>query len=438
MVWHFFKYWASFFIPTFYKRIQGKNIKNLQVDGPVIIAMNHPNAFTDPITITNISYPQRLKYLARGDAFKPGFISWCLEQIGIVPIFRIQDGGKEGLKKNDEAYRRVNYLLKKNAKIMVFAEGICVQERRLRPLKKGAARMIFGAWDALDNDKLRVVPVGINYVKPDKFRSTVFYNVGEPIFIKDFQAEYSQNPAKAYTGFLQTLAPKMKDLITHINNPENDEVVYHTETLTKRSILNTLHLNHKNLEHDYLVTKQITEQINTAAVSNQPALTDFKIKAAAYFNDLKKNKLRDWLIDPAQNKQVSNSWLILRSTLLVLGFPIYLAGLIGNYLPLHLSGKMAGKIVKNKEFYSSFFIAMSMVFFPVNYILWFTVLYLIFPTVIWPVILCAVLALCGWFSLYYHPYLIKTGGIARALKQKLLVKEFSEKREELLSLINKF
>ena len=131
MIWHILRYWISFVLPVFYKRIQGKNIKNIQTKGPVIIAMNHPNAFTDPILISQISYPVKLRYLARGDAFKPGLTAWLLSRIGIVPIFRIQDGGKEGLKKNEEAYRLVNQLLKKNAKVIVFAEGLCIQERRL-------------------------------------------------------------------------------------------------------------------------------------------------------------------------------------------------------------------------------------------------------------------------------------------------------------------
>lgn len=186
MVWHLIKYWISFLLPTFYKRIQGKNIHLLKVSGPAIIAMNHPNAFTDPILFTYVAYPVRTYYLARGDAFKPGLISWILEKIGIVPIFRIQDGGKEGLKKNDEAYRRVNHLLGKNSKIIVFAEGLCVQERRLRPLKKGVARMVFGAYTAIKDDRLMVYPVGVNYSQPDKFRSDLFYNVGEPIHSKIF------------------------------------------------------------------------------------------------------------------------------------------------------------------------------------------------------------------------------------------------------------
>ncbi|MBK7818227.1 MAG: 1-acyl-sn-glycerol-3-phosphate acyltransferase [Sphingobacteriaceae bacterium] len=141
MIWHITRYLVSFAIPSFYKKIEAKNIHRFQVKGPVIIAMNHPNAFMDPVCITWLSYPTRVRYMARGDAFKPGIANFLLSQLGVVPIFRMRDGGREGLLKNDESYRVVNKLLKKNAKIIIFAEGLCIQERRLRPLKK-----VWPAW----------------------------------------------------------------------------------------------------------------------------------------------------------------------------------------------------------------------------------------------------------------------------------------------------
>ena len=117
MIWHLVGHWLSFLVPTFYKRIETHDLHHLYTGDPVIVAMNHPNAFTDPIAMSYRTFPFRLYYMARGDAFKPGIISWLLEQIGIVPIFRIQDAGQEGLKRNDEAYRRVNRLLERNGKV---------------------------------------------------------------------------------------------------------------------------------------------------------------------------------------------------------------------------------------------------------------------------------------------------------------------------------
>ena len=83
MIWHTLRYLLSFLLPVFYKRTQIKNLDAITAKGPVIIAMNHPNAFTDPIYIAYLAYPQRVSYMARGDAFKPGLIAYLLEKIGI-------------------------------------------------------------------------------------------------------------------------------------------------------------------------------------------------------------------------------------------------------------------------------------------------------------------------------------------------------------------
>ncbi|MBL7909577.1 MAG: 1-acyl-sn-glycerol-3-phosphate acyltransferase [Bacteroidia bacterium] len=439
MIWHILRYWISFVLPVFYKRIQGRNIKNIKVKGPVIIAMNHPNAFTDPILITHLSYPIKVKYLARGDAFKPGFAAWFLSRLGIVPIFRIQDGGREGLKKNDEAYSMVNAFLKKNSKIIVFAEGLCVQERRLRPLKKGVSRMIFGAYEYLgENNNLTVLPVGINYSKPDKFRSTAFYNVGEPIHVKDFIAEYRENPAKANNNFLQILAPKMKELITHINNPQNDEAVYQVEIICKKDILKERGLTFRDKYNDFVVLKELTEKVNTAEVERPEVLSEFKTKAKDYFNLLKKNNLRDWLISPRQKYKQSALHLFFRTVLLLLGFPVFATALIGNYLPYFATEKLARMIVKNKEFYSSFAIALGMIFFMINYVLWFVITYSFSETIFPPLFICSLLIACAWISLYYRPFSKKTLGLYRIARNKKLYNELFEKRKELLSLINKF
>ena len=439
MVWHILRYWISFILPVFYKRIQGRNIKNIQGKNPVIIAMNHPNAFTDPILITHLSYPIKVKYLARGDAFKPGFAAWFLARLGIVPIFRIQDGGKDGLKKNDDAYSMVNRLLKKNSKIIVFAEGLCVQERRLRPLKKGVARMIFGSYDYLgENNNLTVVPIGINYSKPHQFRSTAFYNVGEPILVKDFIELYKQNPAKANNHFLHLLAPKMKDLITHINNPKNDEIVCWVEELYKKDRLKELGFSFRNLYHDFIVLKELTEKVNNAEVEKPNLLEEFKTKATIYFDTLQKNKFRDWLMNPSQSYKITHLHLLGRLLLVMLGLPSFLIALIGNYIPYELTKKYTKKFAKNKEFHSSFAFAFSMIFFLLNYVLWFVVSYSFSETVFLPLFFCISLIGSAWIGLYYYPFLKKTKGIYRALKHKQLYLQLFEERKKLVSLINKF
>lgn len=439
MLWHILRYLTAFIMPTFYKKIRANNLHFVQDEGPVIIAMNHPNAFGDPVLFTFTCYPVRVSYLARGDAFKPGLISKMLENIGIVPIFRIQDAGKEGLKKNDEAYRRVNHLLKHDGKMIVFAEGLCIQERRLRPLKKGVARMVFGAYEYLKNDKLRVVPVGANYTDPDKFRSTVFFNIGEPIYIKNYWEAWQSNPARANNLFLQELEPRMKELITHINNPAYDEAVFNMELLCKRDMLLKQKLNFRSPEDDYKVTKQITSIVNYAELCHKNTLDEFKEKSASYVKDLRKNGLRDWVVDPRNSKKINALNAIGRILLVIMAMPLFIFGLIGNYLPYKSTEQFIKKVIKaNPEFYASMALGVGMVFTWLTYVAWFFIIKALSPNILWPVFGCMMLALAGWFVMYFYFFILKTLGLLRAVKSPGALASFRERRVELLSLINKF
>lgn len=438
MVFHFLKFLVSFVLPVFYKRVQVKNSHYLKIKGPVIIAMNHPNAFADPIFLTYLAYPTRLNYLARGDVFKPGIASYMLEKIGIIPIFRVRDGGKEGLKKNDETYQLVNKLLAQNGKIMVFAEGLCIQERRLRPLKKGVARMVFGAYEALNAENLVVIPVGVNYSAPDQFRSTLFYNVGEPILVKDFIADYQENAARAQNKFLQVLEPKMKALITHINDQSNDRLVEQVEILIKRSYLEKQQLNDKNLSDDFDVLKQITEKVNQAAEKHPEKIEEFKPLANHYFQALKKHRLKDWLLDPIHANKIGFLALSSRFVIILLGLPFFIVGFTFNYLPMIGSHLITVKMIKHREFYSSFVIGIGMILFWVNYLLLFFIVDHYSPNPLWPLLFCLVSVLCGGFSLYYRPFVKKTFGMMRLLSNKALAEDLRVQRQKLVSLINKF
>lgn len=438
MVWHLLRYLMSIAVPTFYKGYQVKNAKYLKVKGPVIIALNHPNAILDPICFSLIVWPPKTMYMARGDAFKPGFASFFLESVGVVPIFRMRDGGKEGLKKNDETYKRVNELLIKNKKIMIFAEGLCVHERRLRPLKKGVPRMVFSSFEEINKPDLIVLPVGVNYNNTHKFRSNLFFNIGEPIKIKDHIERYREHPARTLNSFLNELQHKMRELVIHIEDPDNDTLVSQLEELLKRELCKKRHLNYKNLEHDFKITNEIVEMVNTVTKRSPDLIILLRGLCKDYFGVLHKNKIRDWLIDPRNKGQINSGSLFLRFFLLVLGSPLYVIGLIGNYLPYKLAGMLANKLAKNIEFHSSVSLASGSFLFLFNYIILFFISWWALPGLGWALLLTGLFLFSGWFSLYYHPYKQKAFGLLRTVKNKKLLADLRTKRQEIMDLIASF
>lgn len=437
MIWHLIRYLVSFSIPAFYKRIEGKNAHHvLKSKGPAIIAMNHPNAFMDPVCFTWVTYPVKVRYMARGDAFKPGLATFLLEQLGIVPIFRLRDGGKEGLQKNDESYKRVYRLLNRNKKIIIFAEGLCIQERRLRPLKKGVARMVFGAYEEIPNKDLVVIPVGVNYSNPSLFRSKLFYNIGEPIKINDFASYYKENPKKTYNDFLKLLTHKMQQLVTHIEDQKNDKLVVQLEEMIMHSWRSKMK-QPNSLTGEFEVTKHLTEIINNTELSN-PALTEeLRFKTEHYFNLLKKHKLRDWLINPDLSEKTNAFAFYKQYFLWLILLPVNALGYLAAYLPYKLTIKLTKSIVKrNNEFYSSMSVGLGTFIFLFNFLLWFLFIYLSSPTVLWPLSLTSLLMLCAWQSMRLHYFYLKTMGIKRIVYNPVLRKELQEKRNEITIIVN--
>jgi glycerol-3-phosphate O-acyltransferase/dihydroxyacetone phosphate acyltransferase len=436
MLWHILKYYLGFVIAVFFKKATIKNAQNLKVKGPVIVAVNHPNAFMDPIALTTLVYPPRLRYLARGDAFKKGIVTILLESLGIIPIFRIQDGGKEGLKKNDETYERVNSLLKKNKKIIIFAEGLCIQERRLRPLKKGVPRMVFGAMESEGLNDLIVVPVGINYTDPSQFRGTLFCNVGEPIKMIDYMAAYKEAPAKTMNQFLADLAPKMKELIVHINHIRSEEVISHLEEVYRTKYYKQHNYNLNNLEHDFLFSTKVVDIINIAEEMRPEKVKELHHKTAHYFKELKKHQIKDWLINP--NNQSSISYLLFSLRLLYIfsTIPIYIIGLLTSYLPYKLTDIITTKKVKVIEFKASFNMGIGAFLFLFYYAFIFFVVKAIAPNPWWAVLALFIAASSSLVCLYLSPFRKKTWGILRLLKLKSaqpdLIHMLSQQRKDII------
>ena len=149
----------------------------LQIEGPLLIASNHPNSFLDAVIIATV-FNKPVYSLARGDVFTNKFYSKILQSLNILPVYRISEGA-ENLEHNYSTFDDCKKLFKNNGIVLIFSEGSCSNEWHLRPLKKGTARLAFSCWQ--DNIPLNILPVGINYNSFRSFGKIVKLNFGNII-----------------------------------------------------------------------------------------------------------------------------------------------------------------------------------------------------------------------------------------------------------------
>lgn len=177
-------------------------------DSPLILACSHPNSFFDAL-ILGAYHPRRLYFLARGDAFINPRAAKVLRMLNMIPIYRMSEG-RDNLDNNQQTFSQCIDILKKNGAVLIFSEGVSVNEWRLRPLMKGTARLACMCWQDHDIADLVIQPTGINYHSFKEVPKRVHVTYGPVIGKEGFEL----SPAQAfYKSFNTTLTNSLAPLV---------------------------------------------------------------------------------------------------------------------------------------------------------------------------------------------------------------------------------
>ncbi len=186
MLYRFLKIVVRIALKIFCRKIHVSRPQLLRQEGPLLLASNHPNSFLDAVIIGSL-FKQPVYFLARGDAFQKPWIKKLLLTFKTIPIYRLSEG-KENLGRNEATFQLCGEIFRRNGIVLIFSEGVCENEWRLRPLKKGTARLAINSWmDEGDGAKLKVQPVGINYNSFRRFGKVLQVSLGNPIRQDDFK-----------------------------------------------------------------------------------------------------------------------------------------------------------------------------------------------------------------------------------------------------------
>jgi 1-acyl-sn-glycerol-3-phosphate acyltransferase len=221
MFYRGFKILMKLVLRVFFRKVYLSGASQIPADQPVILACNHPNSFLDAVLLA-VLLPRPLHFLARSDVFDTPVKRWLLCRLHLMPIYRLEEG-TEHLHRNEETFARCYQILKNKGAVLIFSEGVCVLEKRLRPLRKGTARLAFATEASHQfNLHLQVVPVGINYTYPNRFRQEVMIGVGAPITVGPWQHLYLTHPGKAIREFNHLLRQELEQHIISIPFQEQE------------------------------------------------------------------------------------------------------------------------------------------------------------------------------------------------------------------------
>ena len=209
---------ARFALFLYCRKLKITNRDFLSSKGPLLIASNHPNSFLDAIILATI-FNKPIYSLARGDVFKNKFISKILYGINILPVYRISEGA-ENLNSNYDTFAKCREIFKQNGIVLIFSEGLCINEWKLRALKKGTARLAFSSWE--EGIDLTVVPAGINYQSFSSFGKNVDLKFGNAFNWDDLERKTMDG--NSMNSFNEKLKKELTTLVETVDSKDNESI----------------------------------------------------------------------------------------------------------------------------------------------------------------------------------------------------------------------
>lgn len=342
------KFTLKFSLWVYYPRTRMINAPKKRFSRTIFVC-NHAASFMDPLVIAGNQKPI-VFFMTRSDVFK-GILKPVLWAAHMLPIYRSLDG-EDTKKKNEEVFAKCNRILKNGKNLMIFAEGFTddVFIRRLKPIKKGAARIGFGALEACNwEEKIYLQASGNNYTDPNTIGSSLVISNSDKVCLNDYKAEYLENPNKVITDITKKMELLLREQLTDVRNADWAPFHENVMQLTRKG-MNAEDYNKEIPLLDRLeYSKQLASWLNKQDLKN-PELLALKKKTDTYFGLLKRSKLKEKYM---HYKSSSNETKTNDLVYMMLTFPLMIIGLIHCLLPYLFVKRFVEKVMKRRVFWGS-------------------------------------------------------------------------------------
>mgnify|MGYP005847240327 CR=1 FL=1 len=376
----------------YFRSTRVANRQHLRFKGPAIVVSNHPNTLMDVLNVAAQARAQ-FHFLANSGLFKSRFGNWFFNTFYCIPIERLLDSNGKPVN-NAANFARADAHLAKGGTLYIAPEGTSWMKRHLHPLKTGTARMAFSAESKNDYQlDLQIVPVGVNYSAPTRFRGTVFINAGAPLYVRDFRELYEQDPINAVRHVTSLLEEHLRPLMIDTRDEAEDELVKTLENILQNSAP-------LPLEGQFQRTKQLIDQLHTWQANDAMAQINFQESVQDYATNLSQNQLHD----AALARDTGLRWWWQVPTLL-LGLPLFLYGYLNHLLAAYIPVAVLHRLRKRANLYigysSTVLFAVGVFSFPLCYWLQSKIVALLAGSALsWWYLLS--LPIAGFFTLWYQ------------------------------------
>jgi len=167
---------AGLAVRLIYRSVEVRGQPGSTASGPQLTVSNHFGGFADAL-IQAYALDRVPRFIARDVIWRIPIAKQIMKFVRAIPTHKPEDKGPAG---NDQMFRSTYDALAEGDLVMIFPEGITVDDPAIARVKTGAARIALGA-RASGVEGIQIIPSGIHYDDKGSLRSKVWVNVGRPL-----------------------------------------------------------------------------------------------------------------------------------------------------------------------------------------------------------------------------------------------------------------
>lgn len=297
---------------------------------------------------------QPVYFLANAGLFATRFTNWFFTTFYCIPVQR--KGDKKGkFVDNRSSFEKCDQFLSNKGILYIAPEGGSYEGRQLERIKTGTARIALSA-EARNNFNLglKIIPIGLVYEDPTRFRSRLMINVGAPITITEYREAYQQETFEAAKQLTKVIETALSNLIINPFDKEEDQL------LGKAEILYRSHDSKFNIQK-LNWTQKLAEGFRNMG---SPPQRDLLHHLNTYFEQLKKIQTNDAAVAKGRKNHILR-WFDL--TLYLLGFPLFCYGLLNHFVLLLAMHGIWNKLNLYPTYESTVKFVVILIFLPLSY-----------------------------------------------------------------------
>lgn len=181
----FLKNTAGLAVRLVYRSVEVRQVDGETSTGPQLGVSNHFGGFADAL-IQAYALDRVPRFIARDVIWRYPLAKQGMNLVGAIPTHKPEDKGPAG---NDQMFSSTYEALGEGDLVMIFPEGITVDDPSIARVKTGAARIALGA-RASGVQGIQIIPSGIHYDDKATLRSKVWVNVGAPLDLDENIRDY--------------------------------------------------------------------------------------------------------------------------------------------------------------------------------------------------------------------------------------------------------